>query len=87
MKVCLSKIDNRLINLVQPRIVMDYGGHATLVDAFTVVEQYDRVLYQHDDTDLISLLVYYSKSHKFLIMTTRLAEADDDKTLYYWPCG
>ena len=41
----LSKIDKYLIDLALPRIIIDYGGRATLVEAFAVVEQCDRALY------------------------------------------
>lgn len=72
-------IDERLIDLVLPRIIMDYGGQAILTKAFVVVEQCDRALCQHDVIDLVTLLVDSSKFWKILIMTVGLAEAETTK--------
>lgn len=66
---------------------MDYGGWTTFVEAFTIVEQYDCALNQHDAINLIYLLVDSSISVKDPAATTRLAEAEVDKTLYCWFCG
>ena len=86
-EVFLSKIDKRLIDLALPRIIMDYGGKATFAKAFAIVEQCDRALCQHDDTNLVFMLVDSSKPRKVLVAVARLAEAEVDKTLYYWFCG
>ena len=45
VKVFLSKIDKRLFDLALPKIIMDYGGRATLLETFANVEQYNRALY------------------------------------------
>ena len=82
VKVFLSKIDKCLIDLALPRIIMHYGGRMTLAEAFEVVEQCDRVLYQHDVTYLVSLLMDSSKSQKVPTAATGLAEAEVDNTLY-----
>ena len=66
---------------------MEYGGRATLAEAFAIVEQCDRALCQHDATDLVSLLVDSSKSRKAPAATAGLAETEVDKTLYCWSCG
>ena len=66
---------------------MEFGGRATLAEAFAIVEQCDRALCQHDATDLVSLLVDSSKSRKAPVATAGLAEAEADKTLYCWSCG
>ena len=87
VKVFLSKIDKHLIDLVLPKIIMDYGGQTILAEAFAIVKQYDRALCQHDTTDLVSMLVDSSKSRKVLVAGAKLAEADVDKTLYCWSCG
>ena len=65
---------------------MEFGGRTTLAEAFAIVEQCDRALYQYDATDLVSLLVDSNKSRKTLVATARLAEAMVDKTLYCWSC-
>lgn len=65
---------------------MDYDEWTTLVEAFTVVEQYDHALYQHDATVLVSLLMDFSKSPKTPIVIATLAEAEGNKTLYCWSC-
>src|ERR1700737_2711647 len=68
-KGVVSKIEKRLLDLALPRIIMEFGGWATLLEAFVIVEQYNCTLYQHDATDLISLLVDSSKSRKILVAT------------------
>ena len=64
VKVILSKIDKHLVNLALPTIIMEFGGRATLVEAFDVVKQCGRALCQHNTTDLVSLLVDSSKSRR-----------------------
>ena len=83
----MSKIDKRLLDLALLKIIMKYDGRMTLAKVFTVVEQCDRALYQHNATGLVSLLVDSSKSRKILVAAVGLAESEVDKTLYYWPCG
>jgi hypothetical protein len=62
VKVFLSKIDKRLLNLALSKIIMEFGGRSTLAEAFAIVEQCDCVLCQHDATDLVTLLVDFSES-------------------------
>ena len=38
VKVFLSKIDKRLLDLAFLMIIMEFGGRATLAEAFAVVE-------------------------------------------------
>ena len=66
---------------------MEFGGRATFVEAFAMVEQCDRALYQHDVTDLVSLLVNSSKPRRVPITTAGLAEAETDNIYHYWSCG
>jgi hypothetical protein len=54
IKIFLSKIDKQLLELASPRIILDYEGRAMLAEAFAVVERYDRALYEHDATDMVS---------------------------------
>ena len=68
-------------------IIMNYDERETLAEAFTIVEQYDRVFCQHNVIYLVSLLVDSSKFRKILVATVGLAEVEDDKTLCYWSCG
>ena len=86
VKVFLLKINKRLLDLALPKIIMEFGGRVTFAEAFAIVEQYDRALYQHNATDLVSLLADSSKSWKAPIATARLAEAEVDKILYCWSC-
>ena len=83
----LSKIDKCLIDLALPRIFIEFGGRATLVEAFAEVDQCNCTLCQHDATDLISLLVVFNKSRKFPIVTAGLAATEDDNTYHCWYCG
>ena len=68
-------------------IIMEFGGRATLAEAFANVEQCDRALCQHNATDLVSLLVDSSKSRKVLVAAARLAEAEVNKILYVGSVG
>ena len=87
VKVILSKIDKRLLDLTLPRIIMEFGGRTTLAEAFAIVEHCDRTLCQHDAIDLVSLLVDSSKSRKAPVAIAGLVEAEMYKTLYCWSCG
>ena len=51
VKVFLSKIGKHLLGLTLPKIIMEFGGRATLAEAFAIVEQCHRALCQHDATD------------------------------------
>ena len=62
VKVFLSKIDKRLLDLALPKIIMKFGGRTTLAEALAIVEQCDRPLCQHNATDLVPLRVDSSKS-------------------------
>ena len=86
-EVFLSKINKRLIDLALPMIVMAYGGRTILAEVFTILEQCDHALCQHDATDLVSLLVNSSKSQKVPIAAVGKVEVEVDKTLYCWFCG
>ena len=66
---------------------MNYDGRATLVEIFTIVEQCDRALCQHDVTDLVSLLVDSSKFRKVPVAAAGLAETEMEKILYCWSYG
>jgi hypothetical protein len=57
-----------------PKIIMDYGGHAILAKASAVVKQCDRAFSQHDATDLVSLLIDYSKFWKAMVVAAGLVE-------------
>jgi hypothetical protein len=67
VKVFLLKIGKRLIDLTLPKIVMYYSSWMTLAKAFALVEQCDRVLCQHDVTDLMSLLVDVTELKSLII--------------------
>ena len=87
IKVFWSKIDKRLIDLVLPMIIMEFGGRATLAEAFAVVDLCDRALCQHNANDLVSLLMNSSKPRRTQVTTARLAEADADNIYHCWSCG
>jgi hypothetical protein len=87
VKVFLSKIDKRLLDLVLPKIVMEFDGRATLAEAFAVVEQCDCALCQHEATDLVSLLVDSSKPQRASVTIARLAEVETDNIYHCWSCG
>jgi hypothetical protein len=57
VKILLSKIDKRLLGLASPRIILDYEGRATLAQVFAVVERCDRVLCQHEATNMVSWMI------------------------------
>ena len=87
VKVFLSMIDKCIMDLALPMIIMEFGGQATLAEAFAIVEQCDRALCQYNATDLVSLLVDSSRSRKASVAATGLAEIEVHKTLYCWSCG
>lgn len=53
VRVFLSNIDIRLLDLALLMIIMEFGGRATLAKKFTIVEQCDCALCQHDVTHLV----------------------------------
>ena len=69
VKVFLSNIDKRLLDLALPKIIMEFGSRATLKEAFAIVDQCDHALCHHDAIDLVSLLVDFSKSRKSSVTT------------------
>jgi len=87
VKIFLSKVDKRLLDLAMPRIILNYHGRATLAQAFTEVEMCDRALCQHDATDMVSWMTDTSKSKKVATATSSLAETQPEKTLHCWGCG
>ena len=74
MKIFLSKIDIRLLDLATPKIIIHYEGRATLAQAFREVHRCDRTLCQHDATDMVSLMIEASKSKKATTTTSSSAE-------------
>ena len=87
VKIFLSKIDKRLLDLAMPRIILHYHGRATLAQAFTEVEMCDRALCQHDATDMVSWMTDASKSKKAATATSSLAETQPEKPVHCWGCG
>ncbi|KAH8974108.1 hypothetical protein BDL97_01G084300 [Sphagnum fallax] len=82
VKIFLSKIDKRLLELATPRIIFNYDGKATLAQAFAEVEKCDRALCQHDATDMVSWMTDISKPKKAATATSSLAETQPEKTLH-----
>ena len=74
VKIFLSKIDKRLLDLATPRIILNYHGRATLAEAFIEVEMCDWALCQHDATHMVSWMTDVSKSKKAATATSSLAE-------------
>ena len=87
VRIFLSKIDKRLLDLATPRIILHYQGRATLAQAFAEVEMCDRALCQHDAADMASWMTDASKSKKAATATSSLAETQPEKTLHCWGCG
>jgi len=54
VKIFLSKIYKRLLDLTTLRIIINYKGQETLAQAFTKVQRCDRALCQHDAIDKVS---------------------------------
>jgi hypothetical protein len=87
VKIFLSKIDKRLLELATPRIILNYDGKATLAQAFAKVEKCDKALCQHDATDMVSWMTDISKPKKAATATSSLVETQPEKTLHCWGCG
>ena len=85
VKIFLSKMDKRLLDLASPRIILDYDGKATLAQAFEVVEKCDKALCQHDATDMIFGMTEFPKSKKPVAVSGGLADTDPD--IHCWRCG
>ena len=74
VKIFLSKIEKRLLELALPRIILDYEGRATLAQVFAVVERCDRALCQHDAADMVSWMTESTKSRRIITATSSLAD-------------
>ena len=86
VKIFLSKIDKRLLDLATPRIILNYAGKASLAQAFAEVEMCDKALCQHDATDMVAWMSDASKSRKAVVATSSLAETQLKKTIHCWGC-
>lgn len=53
VKIFLSKIDKRLLDLATPRIILSYVDKVTLTQAFAKVEKCDKALCRYDATDMV----------------------------------
>lgn len=87
VKMFLSKIKKRLLDLAMPRIILNYDGKATLAQAFAMVEKCDRALWQHNAIDMVSSMRDTTKPKKALIATSSLADIQPKKSLHYLTCG
>ena len=87
LKIFLSKIDKKLLNLATPTIIINYKGQEMLAQAFAEVERCDKALCQHDATDMVSWMTDASKSKKASTATSSLTETQPEKTLHCWGCG
>ena len=74
VKIFLSKIDKRLLELASPRIILDYKGKATFAQAFAVVERCDRALCQHDAADMVSWMTESTKLRRIITATSSLVD-------------
>jgi len=74
VKIFLSKIDKRLLDLATPRIIINYEGRTTLAQVFDEVKRCDRALYQYDATDMVFWMTDSIKPKKATIAINSLAE-------------
>lgn len=54
IKIFLSKINRRLLDIDIEKNILNYDCKTTLAQAFTKVKKYNRVIYQHDAIDIIA---------------------------------
>nr|PNR34065.1 hypothetical protein PHYPA_023881 [Physcomitrium patens] len=87
VKIFLSKIDKRLLDLAIPRITFNYGSKAILAQTFVEVEKYNKALCQYDAIDIVTWMMDVSKSKKMTTIKSSLTETQLEKTMNCWKCG
>lgn len=86
VKIFLSKIDKKFLDLVTLRIILNYDSKVLLVQAFAKVKKYDKTLCQYNAIDIVALMIDVSKSKKMAIAISSLAKIHLEKTMHYWRC-
>lgn len=87
VKILLSKINKRLFELTSSWIILDYESRIMLAQIFVVVERYNRTLYQHDDTDMVSWITGDIKPRRIITARSNLTKTQPkkgQKILYCW---
>ncbi len=87
VKIFISKLEKRMVDLISPRLLFEYHGNATLAQAFAEVEVLDRALGVSEATDLVTSLLDAPKPKKLVTATGSLAEAQPEKVVHCWACG
>ena len=87
VKIFISKLDKRMIELISPHLLFRYHGNATLAQAFAEVEVLDRALGVSEATDLVTSLMDAPKPKKLTTASGSLAEAQPEKVVHCWGCG
>ena len=87
VKIFISKLDKRMVELITPHLLFRYHGNATLAQAFTEVEGLDRALGVSEATDLVTSLMDAPKPKKLATATGSLAETQPEKVVHCWSCG
>jgi hypothetical protein len=73
VKFFISKLNKRMVELINLHLLFRYHGNATLAQAFAEVEALDRALGVSEATDLVTLLMDALKSKKLATTTRSLA--------------
>lgn len=87
VKIFISKLDKRMVELITPHLLFRYHGNATLAEAFAEVEVLDRALGVSEATDLVTSLMDAPKSKKLATATGSLAETQPERVVHCWSCG
>lgn len=83
IKIFLSKINKRLLDLATLRIIFNYNGKAILTQIFVEIKKYIKVLCQYDTIDIVAYIMDVSKSKKIISATSSLVEIQPKRTIHY----
>lgn len=86
VKIFISKLDKRMVELISPHLLFRYYGNATLAQTFAEVEELDRALGVSKATNLVTLQMDTPESKKLATATGSLTKAQPEKVVYCWGC-
>lgn len=84
VKIFLFNIDKKFLDFVTSRIILNYNSKAILAQAFVEVENQNKVLCQHDTTNMVAKMMDVFKPEKVATAISRLAKIQPKRTKDYW---
>ena len=85
--IYLSKLDKRMVEMLDARLLFRYHGNETLAQVFAEVEALDRALGVREATVLATSMLDAPKPKKLATATSSLAEAQPERLVHCWACG